>query len=236
MNVWHVAQVVAAERLTASARALILAAPGFTGAVAGQHVDVRLTAPDGYQAVRSYSLARVGRDEVVELAVDRVAGGEVSGYLVDDAQVGDQMEVRGPLGGFFVWRPDDVGPVQLVAGGSGVVPLAAMVRARTASGSRAPFRLLCSVRTAADAFWADELSTAPGVRTTWIHTREASPGGARPAGRLSADDVAAHVIPPGDRPRVFVCGPTGFVETAAGLLLGAGHDPGLVRTERFGGA
>jgi ferredoxin-NADP reductase len=236
VTLWHVAQVVAVERLTASARALTLAVPGFTGAVAGQHVDLRLTAPDGYQAVRSYSLARAGRDEVVELAVDRVAGGEVSTYLVDAAQVGDRMEVRGPLGGFFVWRPDDAGPVQLVAGGSGVVPLAAMVRARLASGSHAPFRLLCSVRSVADAFWADELSAAPGVDTTWVYTRETPPGVTRPTGRLSADDVAAHVIPPGDRPRVFVCGPTGFVEAAAALLLEAGHDPALVRTERFGGA
>nr|WP_216645234.1 FAD-binding oxidoreductase [Isoptericola halotolerans] len=233
---WHVAQVVAVERLTASARALTLSVPGFVEAVAGQHVDLRLTAPDGYQAVRAYSLARVGRDEVVEIAVDRIPGGEVSGFLVDDAQVGDRMEVRGPLGGFFVWRPDDVGPVQLVAGGSGVVPLAAMVRSRAAAGSPAPFRLLCSVRTRADAFWADELSSSPGVETTWVYTREVPPGVTRPAGRLSADDVAAHVLAPGESPRVFVCGPTGFVEAAAALLLDAGHDPDLVRTERFGGA
>ncbi|MCK0118230.1 ferredoxin reductase [Isoptericola sp. S6320L] len=235
MNTWHVAQVVAVGRLTSTARTLTLAVPGFAGAVAGQHVDLRLTAPDGYQAVRSYSLARVGRDEVVELAVDRVDGGEVSTYLVDVAEVGDRMEVRGPLGGFFVWHPDDVGPVQLVAGGSGVVPLAAMVRARATSGSPAPFRLLCSVRSPADAFWADELSASDGVATTWVYTREAPPGVIRPVGRLSADDVAAHVIPPGERPRVFVCGPTGFVESVAELLLDAGHDPARIRTERFGG-
>ncbi|WP_402462787.1 FAD-binding oxidoreductase [Isoptericola aurantiacus] len=235
MSAWHAAQVVATERVTASARALTLAAPGFAGALAGQHVDLRLTAPDGYQAVRSYSLARVGRDEVVEIAVDEVPGGEVSPYLVREARPGDRMEVRGPLGGFFVWRPADAGPVQLVAGGSGIVPLAAMARARGASPSTAEFRLLASVRTPADAFWADELAATDGLTTTWLYSREAPAGAARPPGRLTRDDVVAHAVGPDAGARVFVCGPTGFVEAAAGLLLDVGHDPAHVLTERFGG-
>ncbi|GII97741.1 ferredoxin-NADP reductase [Sediminihabitans luteus] len=235
---WHVAQVVGTTPVTASARAVTLAVPGFAGAVAGQHVDVRLTAPDGYQAARSYSLAAVGADERVELAVDRVPDGEVSPYLVDELRVGDRMEVRGPLGGWFVWRPEDVGPVQLVAGGSGIVPLAAMVRARRDAGpevaARAPFRLLYSVRTPQDAFFADELEAA--VDLTWAYTRRTPPGWPRPARRLDAADLAASTFAPSDDLTVLVCGPTAFVETVAGLLLEAGHDPARVKTERFGGA
>ncbi|GAA4716421.1 ferredoxin reductase [Isoptericola chiayiensis] len=236
MSSWHAAQVVRTEPLAASARVLTLAVPGFAGALAGQHVDVRLTAPDGYQAVRSYSLARVGRDEVVELAVDEVRGGEVSPYLVHEARPGDRMEVRGPLGGYFVWRPHDGGAVQLVAGGSGIVPLAAMARARAAAPtSDAPFRLLAAVRTPADAFFAKELDSTEGLTTTWLYSREAPPASTRPPGRLTLDDVTAHAFAPDVGARVYVCGPTGFVEAAAALLVDAGHDAARIRTERFGG-
>lgn len=237
---WREARVAAVEELTTSARAITLHVPGFTGALAGQHVDLRLTAEDGYQAVRSYSLADSGRDDVVELAVDRVDDGEVSPYLVDVLDVGDQMEVRGPLGGFFVWRPQDDNPVQLVAGGSGIVPLAAMVRARRRSMATTEFRLLYSTRSPADAFFADELdpqdTAEAGVVTThWVYTRQAPAGHGRPPGRLGAHDLDV-MIPPAHDPAVFVCGPTGFVEATAILLLDAGYDPARIRTERFGGA
>ncbi|SDR88716.1 FAD-binding oxidoreductase [Paraoerskovia marina] len=232
---WLVAEVTEIVEVTASARAITLRVPGFRGALAGQHVDLRLTADDGYQAVRSYSLADTALDDVVELAVDRVDDGEVSPYLVDVLEVGDQMEVRGPLGGFFVWRPENVEPVQLIAGGSGIVPLAAMVRARRRAASTAPFRLTYSVRSVADAFFAEELSASAGVDTTWVYTREPPPGHARPAGRLAPADLASTFGPSQD-PAVFVCGPTGFVEAAAALLLDAGHDAARIRTERFGGA
>ncbi|AEG44450.1 FAD-binding oxidoreductase [Isoptericola variabilis] len=234
---WHVGTVVDAPRVTRTARAITLEVPGFGGALAGQHVDLRLTAADGYQAVRSYSLSDVGTDERVDVLVDRVPGGEVSTYLVDDLQVGDRMEVRGPLGGYFVWRPDDAGPVLLVAGGSGLAPLLAMLRARRRSGSRAPFRLVHSVRTPDDVLFPDELGDGtPGVTVTLVHTRTAPAGSPRPAGRIVKDDLTAPGFDPADAPTVYVCGSTGFVEAAATLLTELGHDPARVRTERFGGA
>ncbi|NNU26430.1 FAD-binding oxidoreductase [Isoptericola sediminis] len=237
MTAWHTGQVVHTEPLTASARVLTLAVPGFSGAVAGQHVDLRLTAPDGYQAVRSYSLARVGADEVVEIAVDEVPDGEVSPYLVHEARPGDLMEVRGPLGGYFVWRPGDAGPVQLVAGGSGIVPLAAMARARATVTTHGAglFRLLASVRTHADAFFPDELGQTEGLTTTWLYSRQAPAASSRPPGRLTRYDVETYAFAPDAGAHVYVCGPTGFVETAAALLVDAGHDVARIRTERFGG-
>jgi ferredoxin-NADP reductase len=235
--VWHAATVVDAPRITRTARAVTLSVPGFSGALAGQHVDLRLTAADGYQAVRSYSLTAIGADERVDVLVDRVPGGEVSTYLVDDLQVGDQMEVRGPLGGYFVWRPDDAGPVLLVAGGSGLAPLLAMLRARRASGSTAPFRLVYSVRTPEEVFFPDELDGgAADVDVTLVFTRTTPDGWPRPAGRLGKDDLVAPGFDAADEPTVFVCGSTGFVETAAGLVTDLGHDSARVKTERFGGA
>ncbi|PFG42979.1 ferredoxin-NADP reductase [Isoptericola jiangsuensis] len=234
MSPWHAATVVAARQLTATSRILVLAVPGFTGARPGQHVDVRLTAPDGYQASRSYSLAATGTDERVELAVAAVPDGEVSPYLVEVARPGDAMEVRGPLGGWFVWDPADPAPVLLVAGGSGVVPLVAMLRARADAGVGTPFRLVLSVRTAADVLFADELAVPDdGVLVHRVVTR--ADDGDRPAGRLTADDLLAPGFGPDDAPGVFVCGPTGFVEHAATLLTGLGHRAARVRTERFGG-
>src|SRR5215207_3068301 len=145
---------------TPSGRSIILEVPGWGGNIAGQHLDLRLTAPDGYQAARSYSVASAGPGDRVEIAVDRLPDGEVSPYLVDDVMVGDELELRGPLGGWFVWKPEQEGPVQLIGGGSGVVPLVAMVRARAASASAAPFRLLYSLRTPEDAFFRAELEAA----------------------------------------------------------------------------
>jgi ferredoxin-NADP reductase len=224
---------------TPSACTLLLEVEGWGGHLAGQHVDVRLTAEDGYQAARSYSLAGPAEGHRIEITVQRIAGGEVSPFLVDELAVGDRVEVRGPLGGWFVWRPTDRPPVLLVAGGSGVVPLMAMIRAR-AGVSRAPFRLVHSVRTADDRIYAAELRRRAaedgGLDVSYVYTREAPDGSPRPPGRIRADDLAAHGWPPDFEPTCYVCGPTPLVEAVAGLLVAAGHDPGRIRTERFGGA
>lgn len=226
---------------TASGRSIVLNVPGWGGNVAGQHADVRLTAPDGYTATRSYSVASAGPGDRVQLAVDRLPTGEVSPYLVDDLMVGDQLEIRGPLGGWFVWRPEidgvaQTGPVQLIGGGSGIVPLVAMIRSHAASGSAAPFRLLYSVRTPDDSFFRSELANpSPGLDVTWAYTRRTPHGWPRPAGRLTEADLDADAFPASLSPAVFVCGPTGFVETVANALVELGHDPQRVKTERFGG-
>jgi len=163
----------------------------------------------------------------------------VSPFLIDELAVGDAVEARGPFGGWFVWRAQDPGPVLLVAGGSGIVPLMAMIRTR-AGASRAPFRLVYSVRTPADRIYASELrrrvAEDGGLDVAWVHTRIAPDGDPRPPGRLRAEDLAAHGWPPDFEPTCYVCGPTGFVEAAATLLTNAGHDPARIRTERFGGA
>lgn len=234
---WRPATVVEVAPATEHGRLLRLAVPGWPGSRPGQHLDLRLTAEDGYQAVRSYSIASFGAGELVELGVDEYAGGEVSPYLVREARPGDQMEVRGPIGRYFVWSAEQTEPVQLIAGGSGIVPLLAIARAHRTSGSTAPFRLLYSVRTPADAMFADELAGLVGehFRLDWIHTRVA-PAGTRAAGRVTAIDVLDLTIPAGEHPLTYVCGPTGFVETVAEILVGLGHRPDRVRTERFGGA
>ena len=215
---------------TPTGRSIWIDVPEWPGNIAGQHVDVRLTAPDGYQATRSYSLASSGAMPRLQLAVDRLPDGEVSPYLVDDLQAGDMLELRGPLGGWFVWKQEQTAPVQLIAGGSGVVPLVAMIRAHTTSGSTAPMRLLYSVRTPADRFFADELEELDDV--TYAYTRS-GPADAV-IGRLTKERLAASVLPVGAA--VFVCGPTGFVEAVASWLVDLGHNPAMVKTERFGGA
>jgi len=231
---WLVGTVVETRTETPSGRSLVIDVPGWTGNIAGQHVDVRLTAPDGYQATRSYSLASADDSTRVQLAVDRLPDGEVSPYLVDGVEIGDQLELRGPLGGWFVWRPTETRPVQLIAGGSGVVPLVAMLRARAVAGTTAPMRLLYSVRTPGDRFFADELETLDGI--DYAYTRQVPDGFARPPGRVTPEDLARLTIPASENPAVFVCGPTGFVETVARALVDLGHDPLQVKTERFGGA
>jgi len=236
-TVWRVGTVVAAEPESTSGRSLVIDVPGWGGNLAGQHTDLRLTAPDGYQAVRSYSIASAGPGQRIELAVDEVPNGEVSPYLVEDVMVGDQLELRGPLGGWFVWRPEETGPVQLIGGGSGIVPLISMIRSRAAANSVAPFRLLYSLRAPEDAFYRAELERpAPGLDVTWLYTRKTPDAWARPAGRITPADLAAATLPPSDDPMVFVCGPTGFVEAVADALVGLGHPPARVKTERFGGA
>ena len=240
---WHVGTVVATNTETPTGRSIVFDVPGWGGNLAGQHVDVRLSAPDGYQAVRSYSIASADSSSTVQLAVDKLPDGEVSPYLVDDLQVGDQVEFRGPLGGWFVWRPtidgiEQTDDVQLIGGGSGIVPLVAMVRAHAASRSTAKFRLLYSVREPVDAFFADELASlaGPSLEIFWVYTRKAPEGWPTPPGRVSQEILARHTFAASDNPQVFVCGPTGFVETVADHLVALGHDPLRVKTERFGGA
>jgi ferredoxin-NADP reductase len=234
---WVPAEVASVSETTPTARVIRVRVPGWPGNLPGQHLDLRLTAEDGYQAVRSYSLASSGPDEVLELGVDEVADGEVSPYLVRDVLPGDALEVKGPLGGYFVWHDDDPAPVQLIAGGSGIVPLLAIARARAASSSTAPFRLLVSVRSPVDAMYRDEIERLPasGVEVAWVYTREAPAGWTGAVGRLDPAALARAAWPADTSPLVFVCGPTGFVEAVASALVALGHDPGRVRTERFGG-
>jgi ferredoxin-NADP reductase len=216
----------------------VLAVPGWPGHLAGQHVDVRLTAADGYSTQRSYSLAAPADGDRVKLTVQRVPDGEVSPYLTDGFSLGSQLEIRGPVGGWFVWRPTDPGPVLLVAGGSGIVPLMAMIRARHASGSRTPFRLVYSLRTPAELYYADELRHPPlgseGVDVTYVFTRAVPADWPTPPRRISVEDITAAGLPAEAGPTCFVCGPTGFVEAVANMLVTLGHDPGRVKTERFG--
>lgn len=210
----------------------MLNVPDWPGHDAGQHIDVRLTAPDGYRAQRSYSLAAPADGDRVEITVQHVDDGEVSEYLTTTYAVGDAVEIRGPVGGWFVWRPTQTEPVLLIAGGSGIVPLMAMIRARRAAGSRAPFRLIYSVRSKAEEIYRDELRTRArddrGLDVSYVYTREPV------RRRISLADVNTHGWPPDLNPTCFVCGPTGFVEAAADMLVALGHDPRRVKTERFG--
>lgn len=235
---WRRATVATARTAGSHGRILELRVDDWPGNLAGQHVDLRLTAEDGYQAVRSYSLASSGSGDVLELAVDEVPEGEVSPYLVEDVRPGDELEVRGPIGGYFVWSPEQREPVQLIAGGSGIVPLIAMTRVHAGSAGAAPMRLLYAVRSADDAFYADELARLAGDTLTldWAYSRTAPPGSARPAGRVDAATILASTFRPAVEPTVYVCGPTGFVEAVADLLVAAGHSPDRIRTERFGGS
>lgn len=235
---WQAATLVEARDEAPGARTLVFDVPGLRPALPGQHVDVRLTAPDGYTAQRSYSLAALVDDERVELTVQLVRDGEVSPYLVDELRPGDQVEIRGPVGGWFVWRAESADPVLLVAGGSGIVPLMAMIRARGAAAARVPFRLVYSVRSPEQRFYADELRRRArddhGLDVSFVYTRSTPENWPRAPGRLMADDLAGLGWPADLEPACFVCGPTGFVEAAADLLLQLGHDPRRIKTERFG--
>ena len=235
---WRTARLVARRQETPAAFTLVLEVAGWPGHIAGQHVDLRLSAPDGYTAVRSYSLAAPADGDRVEVTIQQVPGGEVSPYLTEVLAVGDAVELRGPAGGWFVWRPEDAAPVLLLAGGAGVVPLMAMIRSRRAAQSRVPFRLIYSVRGPDDVYYADELRLlAPGDRgvdVAYVYTRSAPEGTHRAPGRLTPADVIEGGWPPAFEPACFVCGPTGFVEAAADIMVALGHDPDRVRTERFG--
>ncbi|MFF9728749.1 ferredoxin reductase [Streptomyces albidoflavus] len=237
---WRVAVVAEVRQETADARTLVLAADGWPGHLAGQHVDLRLTAEDGYQAVRSYSLCAPADGARLEVSVQPVADGEVSPYLAGEVRPGDELEVRGPLGGWFVWDPADgvPDPVLLVGGGSGVAPLMAMVRARRGAPAAAPLRLLHSVRAPDQRWYAaelDRLAAEPaGPVVDTVYTRRAPPGAVRPPGRLTLPDLERPGWRAQDAPRCFVCGPTAFVEAVSGLLVEVGHPPDRIRTERFG--
>jgi ferredoxin-NADP reductase len=229
---WRIGTLVSVRQETDTARTLVLNVPDWPGHDAGQHIDVRLTAPDGYRAQRSYSLAAPADGDRVEITVQHVDDGEVSDYLTQTFTPGDAVEIRGPVGGWFVWRPAQTEPVLLVAGGSGIVPLMAMVRARKAAGSRTPFRLIYSARSPKETIYGDELRTRArddfGLDVSYVYTREPV------RRRISLADVNTHGWPPDLDPTCFVCGPTGFVETVADMLVALGHDPRRVKTERFG--
>jgi ferredoxin-NADP reductase len=236
---WRTAAVVGLHDETATARTLALAVHDWPGHVAGQHVDLRLTAADGYSAVRSYSIASApSSDGRIELTIERLQNGEVSPYLTQQVMVGDELEVRGPIGGWFVWHPEQTGPIQLVAGGSGIVPLMAMIRSRVSGGSTAPFRLLYSVREPGAIFYRDELravsSQGDSVVVSYAYTRVTPKDWPRPAGRIDVELIASGTWPSKLRPSTYVCGPTSFVENATELLIAAGHDCERIRTERFG--
>ncbi len=231
---WTEAEVVETVAETPSARTLVLDVPGWPGHVPGQHVDVRLTAEDGYRAQRSYSVASAPEEGRLALTVERIDDGEVSPYLVDELRPGDRFEVRGPIGGWFVWEPSDGGPLLLVAGGSGIVPLMSMLRARAVRGSDVPVRLLYSARTLGDVIYREELAALAGAEAALTLTRVRPPGWTGYARRIDEAMLAEVAWPPAERPLVFVCGPTALVETVAAALVGLGHEPARVKTERFG--
>jgi ferredoxin-NADP reductase len=236
---WHVGTVIALRDETSRARTITLEVPGWPNHVAGQHVDVRLTASDGYSAVRSYSIASAPNSERrVELTVEQLPDGEVSPYLTQELAVGDSLELRGPIGGWFVWRTQQTEPIQLIAGGSGIVPLMAMIRSRALAGSTAPFRLLYSAREPGAMLYRDELQVRSdqehSVTVTYAYTRTAPKGWPRPPGRIDTALIANTTWPSGISPTCYVCGPTSFVESAAGLLSACGNSPDKIRTERFG--
>ncbi|MGW7686811.1 ferredoxin reductase [Kribbella sp. NPDC054772] len=231
---WQVATVADVRRETATARTIVLDVPDWPGHLAGQHLDVRLTADDGYQASRSYSIASAWNGATIELTVEQVPDGEVSQYLVEVLRAGDPLEIRGPVGGWFVWKPEQQGPVQLIGGGSGIVPLRAMLRAADGSGTR--MRLLYSVRRPDSVIYVGdlkELAASDDVDVRLVYTREA-PAGEPRVGRIDADLLERYAFRPDEGATTYVCGPTPFVETVADLLVAAGHDPASVRTERFG--
>jgi ferredoxin-NADP reductase len=235
---WLVSEVVERIDETAQVRSLVLDCPGWPGHQPGQHVDIRLTAGDGYQAERSYSIATPADGTRITITVERLEDGEVSPYLVDELKVGDQVELRGPIGGWFVWRPDLGGPLFLAAGGSGLAPLMAMVRARIASRSEVPVRLLVSARSADDLIYGAELEAIArgqhGVEVIQTLTRAQPPGWTGYRRRVDRAMLAEIAWPATNRPRCYVCGPTGFVEGVASALVDLGHDPANIRTERFG--
>ncbi|HEV8498696.1 MAG TPA: ferredoxin reductase [Gemmatimonadaceae bacterium] len=235
---WQVATVVDVRNETARARTLMLDVPEWPGHRAGQHVDVRLVAEDGYQAQRSYSIASPPEERLVALTVERIDNAEVSPYLCDVLRVGDGLEVRGPIGGYFVWDVTQVGPLLLVAGGSGIVPLMAMLRHHTRSDpnvrAQVPVRLLYSARSWDDVIYRTELEQLTQGQVTFTLTRDAPADWAGYRRRIDRAMLEQVSWPASQMPRAFVCGPTPLVESVSTLLVSLGHDPSNVRTERFG--
>ena len=233
---WQAADVIGVAAETPGVKTIAFDVPGWPGHRAGQHVDVRLTAEDGYQAERSYSIASAPDGTRVELTVVRIGDGEVSPYLTDELQPGDQIELRGPVGGYFVWDAVGGGPLLLVAGGSGIVPLMSMIRHRAAEGSTAPARLLYSSRTLADVIYREELERLNRDGLTVVHTltRSQPPGWTGYARRVDFEMLSEVGPGPQERPHIYVCGPTPFVEAAAEALVKLGHEPQTIKAERFG--
>jgi ferredoxin-NADP reductase len=222
---------------TPRAKSILLDLPGWRGHRAGQHVDIRLTAQDGYQAQRSYSIGSAPEDELLALTVERLDDGEVSPYLTDVIESGDELELRGPIGGYFIWEASQPRPLQLIAGGSGIVPLRAMLRHWAAADRPVPARVLYSARTLDDAIYREELLGLAAYDEVDIRialTRSWPADWAGHRGRIDRALLDAVVWPPQERPRIYVCGPTAFVEVAADLLVRSGHRPDSVKTERFG--
>lgn len=229
--------VVARRDETDRVRTFFFECPKWGGHLPGQHVDIRLTAADGYQAQRSYSIASAPSDDELALTIECLQDGEVSSYIFDGLAVGDQLEMRGPIGRYFVWDGDGPQPVLLIAGGSGVVPFRSMLRHRKAKNSRAPMRLLYSARSQPDIVYRSELDTLDeedGVDVRYTLTRESPPGWTGYAGRIDQQILSDVVWPHSQQPATYVCGPTGFVEVAASKLVDLGFDPGSIKTERFG--
>ncbi len=234
---WQLGTVIELVPETERTRSIVLELPAWAGHRAGQHVDVRLTAEDGYQAQRSYSIASAPEDGYLVLTVERLEDGEVSPYLVDELRTGDQLELRGPVGGYFVWDESLRGPVLLIAGGSGIVPFRSMLRHRSASHSVVAVRLLYSARSLDEVIYREELmrfaaAAEVDIRLTLTRAWPEEWRGHR--GRIDRQLLQEVSWPTADDPLSFVCGPSGFVETAAGALVECGHRPGRIKTERFG--
>jgi ferredoxin-NADP reductase len=234
---WQLTRVLELTAETGTTKSVVLDAPEWAGHRAGQHVDVRLTAPDGYQAQRSYSIASAPEDPHLVLTVEEIDDGEVSPYLTEDLLVGDELELRGPIGGYFVWDSAQPGPLQLFAGGSGIVPLRAMLRHRAATGSTTPARLLYSARSLQDVIYRHELLEAPGdpgVDVTMALTRSWPEDWTGHRGRIDENLLDAETWPASEDPSIYICGPTGFVEAISQRMVERGHRPARVKTERFG--
>jgi len=235
---WQFGTLAEIVRETPRVSSLFFDVPEWPGHLAGQHVDVRLTADDGYRAERSYSIASAPQDKRLALTVERLDDGEVSPYLVGELRAGDRLELRGPIGGYFVWRGDEDRPLLLIGGGSGIVPLMSMLRHRGRIGSKTPARLLFSSRTLADVIYREELehlgAAGDGLRVVHTLTREKPAGWTGYTRRIDEAMLREVAWPNKDSPAVFVCGPTPFVEAAASLLVAMGHDPRSIKTERFG--
>jgi len=228
-------EVLAVSTETPRARRIQLRPPVWPGHRAGQHLDVRLTAPYGYTAQRSYSIASAPEDPGVDLIVERLDDGEVSPYLTDVLMTGDLLELRGPIGGYIVWPERSGVPVQLIAGGSGVVPFLAMLAHHRATRSDVPVHLLYSVRTDEDVIGRDELRPRPAADITLTYTRDAPAGWTGPTGRVDSALLARHTVPPERHPAILVCGSTPFVETVTRELVALGHPASGIKTERYGG-
>ena len=233
---WHLGELVEVAAETPRVKTILLDVPGWPGHRAGQHVDVRLTAEDGYQAERSYSIASAPDGTRVALTIQRLEDGEVSPYLTDELRPGDKIELRGPIGGYFVWEPSEGGPLMLVAGGSGIVPLMAMIRTRAAAGDDTETRLLYSSRSQDDVIYRGELEQLNGNGLTVVYTLTDSqpPGWMSYARRVDAEMLAEVGPRPAEQPHFYACGSTPFVEAVAEALVQLGHETRVIKTERFG--